>query len=299
MVSAPPAPLPPHDEHHAHPRFPWLVFLLFTLLQTAVPIALFWVSAPGAFAAEVGRPLALVAAVFWLGLPLSLFEYLYHRYLLHSAVLPFLGIMHKKHSLHHNLTSVKAPVSPKEPEKLVPVRNAYPIEEEEQEEAMMFPHYALSIFQALFTVLLALPLKALLPGQPVVLGTILAVTLAYALYEIWHQVLHLPFDRYWGPLMRSRRLGRLASYVYSFHLVHHWRPQANLAVVGFWGLALWDHLFRTHHRPPRMPLRGAEVAYRDAELPAPRWPISLLDRWQGRLYERSRRLERALLERKR
>jgi hypothetical protein len=229
-----------------------------------------------------------------LGLPLSLFEYLYHRYLLHSAILPFMASMHRAHSTHHGLTYVKAPVNPNEPAKLVPVRSEFPIEEDHQEESMMFPLYSLPIFVAVFMLLIGIPLKLLLPGQPVLLALVFAVTLYLVAYEVWHAVLHLPFERFWGPLLNGRWTKKLARHMYGFHLVHHWRPSSNLAIVGFWGVAVWDHAFLTHRRPERMPLDGAEVNYNDAKLRKPLWPIALFDRWQAGLYRASRAIERFL-----
>ncbi len=229
-----------------------------------------------------------------MGLPLSLFEYLYHRYLLHSAVLPFLGSMHRSHSHHHGLTAVKAPVTPQEPDLMVPVKSEYPIDSIDQEESMMFPPYAISVFMALFIAILGIPLKLMFPGQPIILGVMTSVVLCYSSYEIWHQILHLPYNKFWKPLMDGKGTRGVTRYVYSFHLMHHWRPTSNLAVVGFWGVALWDHIFRTHRRPYHLPIQGAKVNYRDAQMAKPRWPIRVLDKAQPSLYKGSRKLEGAI-----
>lgn len=284
-----------HSHEHGEPRFPLALFTFTTVLQLAIALGAVWWLAPQTFTAEIHQPgWIVVGAIFW-GIPLSLFEYMYHRYLLHSAVLPFLGRMHKAHSTHHGLTSVKAPVRPGEPERLVPVKSEYPVEHEEQEESMMFPCYAQSIFYAMFLVLFALPAKLLLPGAPSVLSVIFSVTLYYSAYELWHAVLHLPFDKYWRPLMEGKTFGKMTRYIYSFHLMHHWRPTANVAVVGFWGVAAWDHIFRTHKRPTRLPLNQAEVNYKDAALPKPLWPVSTLDRLQPKLYKWSRSVEKSTI----
>lgn len=275
---------------------PFGLFILSTSLQLALVLGLYAWLAGWSLAAEASNIPLLVAWVLILGIPLSLFEYLYHRYLLHSAVLPFLGIMHHCHAEHHGLTSVKAPVRSKEPERMVPVASEYPVEHEHQEASMMFPYFAASIFYVLFVGLGAIPLKLLVPGQPFVLATIIAVTLYYSGYELWHAVLHLPYERFWGPLIQSRRLGGITSHVYSFHLVHHCRPTSNLAVVGLWGVAVWDHLFATHKRPKHLPLNGASINYQDISLPRPRWPISSLDRLQGTFYKASRNIERRLTQ---
>lgn len=249
----------------------------------------YWV-APNAFREELANPWMLLFWTFVFGIPLSLFEYLYHRYLLHSAVLPFVRSMHRAHSHHHGLTAVKAPVTPADPDKMVEVFNEYPIEREGQEESMMFPLYAVSIFYLIFSILLILPFKLLFPGQPIVLGTFFTVTLAYFSYEAWHQVLHLPYDKVWKPLMEGRKR-KMVRHIYAFHLMHHWRPSCNQAVVGFWGLAIWDHMFRTHRRPHNLPLKGKQVNYKDINMGKPHWPISMLDKWQPGLFRWSRKVE--------
>lgn len=159
---------------------------------------------------------------------------------------------------------------------------------------MMFPLYALGIFYLLFLIVYALPLKLIFPREPVIFGVILSVTAYYSSYEIWHAILHLPFDRFWKPALENRATKTVVGRMYGFHLMHHWRPTSNLAIVGFWGIALWDHVFRTHRRPENMPLDGAEVNFHDSVLPKPLWPIRLLDKWQAGLYKSSRAIERFL-----
>lgn len=273
---------------------PFTRFFIAMGLQLAAMVAVFALIAPHAFAAEIAQPWKILFWTFILGVPMSLFEYLYHRYLLHSAVLPFMASMHRAHSTHHGLTYVKAPVSPKEPAKLVEVTSEFPVEEEHQEESMMFPLWSLPIFVAVFLVLFALPLKLIFPSHPVLISLIFTVTLFYCSYEVWHAILHLPFERFWQPRLEGRYTKRVFRRMYSFHLMHHWRPTSNLAIVGFWGVALWDYAFRTHRRPERMPLDGAEVNYHDAKLATPLWPIAMLDRCQSRLYKASRATERFL-----
>ncbi len=277
----------PEGQHNV-PFFPLLAYVV---VQFSLAIFLFHWVAPATFAAELKRPLMIPIWALLFGLPLSLFEYLYHRYLLHSAVLPFLRPMHKAHSHHHGLTAVKAPVTPKEPARLVPVDNEYAVEAHSQEEDMMFPIYSLAIFLALFTVTLGLPFKFLFPHQPVMIGLMISVALYYSAYEFWHAVMHLPFEHFWKPAMEKKTVGNTVKFVYSFHLMHHWRPTSNLAVVGLWGYALWDHVFGTHHRPKNTPLVGTQVNYFDADLAKPRWPITAIDQSQPKLYTWSRKIE--------
>jgi hypothetical protein len=287
-----------HDETHSHAEangLPYFTFTVSTALQLGAALAIFYWVAPEAFLAEFSRPWLIVMWTALFGLPMSLFEYLYHRYLLHSAVLPFLGSMHKAHGHHHGLTNVKAAVKPGEPDQMVQVDSKYPIEHEHQEESMMFPLYAASIFYGMFTVLFGLPAILLFNGQPVVVSLLFAVTLCYAGYEIWHAIVHLPFERYWKPMMESRYFGKATKHAYGFHLMHHWRPTCNLAVVGLWGFAVWDHVFGTHRRPDRLPLQGADVTFADAQLRRPRFPIAQFDKVGASWYKWSRKVEGALV----
>ena len=173
-------------------RMPFTVFAIAALAQLAAVLVAYWFIAPGIFRSEMSGPWSILLWTFLLGLPLSLFEYLYHRYLLHSAVLPFMSSMQRAHGTHHGLTYVRAPVKAHEPEKLATVRSEFPVEEKHQEESMMFPLYSGLIFVAVFMLILGIPLKLLLPGQPIVVSTILTVMLYYCAYEVWHALLHLP-----------------------------------------------------------------------------------------------------------
>ncbi len=273
---------------------PFGLFFLAMGVQLSAVIGLYWWIAPNVFTKEVANPWSIVVCTLLLGIPFSLFEYLYHRYLLHSAVLPFISSMHRAHSTHHGLTYVKAAVTPNDPAKLVPVKSEYPIEHAHQEESMMFPLWSPPIFIAVFLVVLGFPLKWLLPNQPILISLMIGVAIYLVLYEVWHAILHLPYEKFWKPLMEAKWSRRLFRRLYSFHLMHHWRPTSNLAVVGFWGVAVWDHVFLTHRRPERIPVNGSQVNYEDAELRKPLWPISQFDKWQGSWYKTSRSIEKFL-----
>ena len=287
------------DDHHGHHELtartlaqtlPMMLF--WVALQTTAAILIYKFAFPNMFASEISKPWLIVLWTVLMGIPLSLFEYLYHRYLLHSAVLPFLGSMHNAHREHHGLTYVRAAVTPKDPELTAPVDNAYPIEQSHQEESMMFPAFAISVFFVVFTVLLAVPFKLVFKSQPIFFATLMSSVCFYLGYEIWHAILHLPYEKFWKPRLTRSKTTR---YVYGFHLMHHWRPTSNLAVVGLWGLAFWDHLFATHHRPERLPVKGALVNFSDAKLAKVRWPINVLDKWQPPMFKWSRKVESKIL----
>jgi hemolysin III len=295
---------PEHDHDHDHDHdhevtarelkstLPGMISV--TLLQLALALGAFWLIAPARFAQEMSSWWVLALWVVGIGVPLSLFEYLYHRYLLHSAVLPFMKVMHEEHAHHHGLTAVKAAVSPKDPEKTAPVKSEYPIEKKSQEKFMMFPWFSISIFFGLFLVMLALPLYFIFPGQPVIAAVLISSTLYYLSYEIYHAILHLPYEGHWRQGVEGK-FKAIIRPMYSFHLMHHWRPTANLAIVGLWGFALWDRVFNTFHRPHNLPVNKAMVNWADANIGKPYWPISMFDTWQAKLYKWSRKTERSLL----
>lgn len=281
-----------HIEDHDHEhRFHFTLNVVITLAQLGAAIGLFAWLLPQTFAVEAAGGWKILLWALAFGVPISLFEYLYHRYFLHSQVLPFLGHMHDSHVHHHSLTNVKAPVTPKDPEKLVPVESEYPIEHEHQEDSMQFPYFATSVFNLIFVGTIAVPMKLLFPNEPLVLGMLVAATSAYLAYELWHAVLHFPFKRYWKPAMAHRVWGRMVKRIYAFHLMHHLRPTCNLAVVGLWGWAVWDHLFKTHLRPVNLPLQGSKINFNDVRLDKPAWPIRFTDMCQKHMVRFARKVD--------
>src|ERR1044071_7328932 len=165
----------PSNEDKKNHRVPFATFFIWTVSQFILAIIALRLIVPGIFSQEIAHPGAIVLWTFLLGLPLSAFEYFYHRYLLHSAVLPFMAAMHRAHSTHHGLTYVKAPVNPKDPARLVEVKSEFPVEEPHQEESMMFPLYSLPIFIAVFLILFAIPLKLIFPAEPILLSLMFSV----------------------------------------------------------------------------------------------------------------------------
>ncbi len=282
------------DDGHAPSKTEFTKLTIVVFVNITLALLAYRFLFPNAFAADAAQPGMTIVWILALGVPFSLFEYMYHRYLLHSAVVPFLGRMNQAHREHHGLTPVKAPITPREPELMVEVDNRYPIEHEHQQESMMFPPFALAIFYAIFALLFGWPLHAIFPGQPIFLALIISTTLYYSAYEYWHAVLHLPYDKFWKRYIEGPKPSRIVRRIYAFHLMHHWRPTSNVAVVGLWGFAAWDYAFGTHHRPVNLPVKGATVNFLDGELPRPYWPIRILDRIQGPLFRAARTTERFL-----
>ena len=71
--------------------FPLLKFSIAVLGQLALFLLLYSLVIPKIFHAELSHPLGIVLWTIACGIPFSLFEYFYHRYLLHSSVLPFMS----------------------------------------------------------------------------------------------------------------------------------------------------------------------------------------------------------------
>lgn len=276
-------------------RFPYLRFAFAVIVHLLAVLAIYWWVSPGVFKQELDHGVVgVLFATFLVGLPLSLFEFGYHRYLLHSAVLPFLKSMNFAHGRHHGLTNVTLDRqgAPKDDPGPHPVKNKYAIEESYQEESMMFPLYSLAIFYPIFGILVALPLKLLFPGQPFILATLIAVTLYVCWYEIWHMIQHLPYSRFWKPLLYESRFQKMWRWIYNFHLVHHFLRMMNMAVVGFWGFAIWDHVFKTCYRMRTLPVPGARVLLTEKnDAPHPVWVIGKVDSWQSAMCSWSRRVE--------
>lgn len=264
--------------------FPFVRFSLAVLAQVAAAVALFAWLAPGLFRGEMAVSWGWhLLAIVLIGLPLSLFEYFYHRYMLHRRV-PLLDVMYESHRTHHGLTNVVLKrVEPRADDKSR-LESKYPIEEAEQEEAMHFPFYALSIFYGIFGILIALPLKLLLPGVPVILPLIASVTISYVGYEAWHAILHLPFKT-WEKHLYVAPYKRAIQKIYSFHYLHHLRVTVNEAVFGFFGLPVWDVLFGTNLGIKRLPRPGEVIKNSEIGTNNPRWIIRKLDDLSNKVHK--------------
>ncbi len=280
------------------PRFPLLKFSFAISGELVLAVGLFYLIAPTRFWYELAFGKWILAGLVFIQFFLSAFEYYYHRYLLHHAVLPFMAAQHRAHNTHHGLTKVTAPIDKDMPDFMAPVTSKYAVEEKEQEESMMFPLWSLPIFYAVFLIIFGgffalINLSFPVAGHfPIVFSVILASTFHYCGYELWHAALHLPYEKFWKPRLYGHWYSKTLRRVYVFHVMHHFATGCNEAVVGFMGFALWDHAYRTHRRPMQMPLPGGKISYAEAQLPVPRWPISMLDAWRKPMYQGSRKIEK-------
>jgi hemolysin III len=206
-----------------------------------------------------------VAAFLAIHLATCLFEYFFHRYVLHRPVVPFLARFYKQHTLHHSLTRIGRRNTAGGRE--VPfVENIYPVTTPEQGEASFFPWYTLAIFTLALTPMLVL-LQWLMPVFPWFFAGYTAIAFALGLYEIFHAIEHWSFER-WSPLIEHRQLGWFWRKVYSFHLRHHAAIDCNEAISGFFILPVFDWVFGTFLLPKTLYIDGSE--WQESEFIRPR-----------------------------
>ena len=268
-MSHPPGVVP-HDEE----KFSLPVFLFTIAVSLAGLAGLFKLAAPDTvWHAQTAATLWQFAAAFLAVHLLNCFiEYIFHRYVLHKPVVPFLSRFYKQHTLHHSLTRIGKRYT--SAGRAVPyVENIYPVTEPEQGEASFFPWYTLAIFAAIITPLLVV-LQWLTPAIPWFFAGYAALAFSLALYEIFHAIEHWAFER-WAPLIEHRHFGWFWRKVYSFHLRHHAVIDCNEAISGFFTLPVFDWVFGTFLLPKSLYVDGSE--WTPEEFISPR-PCALI-RW--------------------
>jgi hemolysin III len=255
-------------------RFSLTLFLVTVSASLAALVGLLWLVAPPAvWAAQISAgPWRFLAAFLAIHLLTCFVEYVFHRYVLHKPVVPFLSRFYRQHTLHHSLTRIGKRYTAAG--RAVPfVENVYPVTEPEQGEASFFPWYTLAVFAAILTPVFAL-LHWLMPTLPWFFAGYGALAFALALYEIFHAIEHWPFER-WAPLIEHRRFGWFWRKVYSFHLRHHAVIDCNEAISGFFTLPVFDWIFGTFLLPKSLYVDGSE--WNATEFTSPR-PVALI-RW--------------------
>lgn len=209
-------------------------------------------------------------------------EYIFHRYVLHAPLFPFLAYFYKQHTIHHALTGV---VAMRGDDSGVVVKNRYPIINESQYRASFFPWYSFLIFSALLSPFFFLAQRSM-PQRPIFLGGCLALTVSISLYEIVHAIEHLPLER-WSPFLHNPKFGGFWRLIYSFHLRHHADVKCNEAVSGFLGLPLADWVFGTWVNPRTLYPECELVPVASFKSPKPRF-IGWLDQLAERAIKKKR-----------
>lgn len=253
---------------HLEEKFSLPLFLLTVVVSLGAIAGLLKLAAPASVweAQRAASAWHFVAAFLAIHLFTCFIEYVFHRYVLHKPVVPFLSRFYKQHTLHHSLTRIGRRFTPGGRE--VPfVENIYPVTEPEQGEASFFPWYTLAVFAAIVTPILAF-LQWVAPAFPWFFAGYAALAFALALYEIFHAIEHWSFER-WAPLIEHRRFGWFWRKVYSFHLRHHAVIDCNEAISGFFTLPVFDWLFGTFVLPKTLYVDGSEWRAEDFKSPRP------------------------------
>ncbi len=274
------------DHHHggkAEPKFSPLLFLLTISLSLAGLCGLMALLVPGVWHIQITAGWLPLLAVFLFAHAFNAFvEFVFHRYVLHAPLVPFLSYFYRQHTLHHALTRVAYKKGKDSGTMPCFVENIYPIVEEKQFEASYFPWYSLVVF-SLIGCLVFVPLQLLLPGWPVMLGSLLAVAWSLTLYELIHAVEHWPQET-WDRLVAHPTQGRFWRKAYAFHLRHHADIRCNEAISGFFALPLPDFVFGTYVDPETLYTHGQAVDPKEFVSPRPRFAFI---RWLDRQAEQS------------
>lgn len=218
---------------------------------------------------------------------LCVFEWAFHRYVLHSVTTRWLVYFARGHRNHHGLTPIRLQQVAEGSERYV--LNRYPIIEEAQYLDSAFPVYAIVAFWVFFTPLLV-AVQFALPRAPVLMGGYAAITWSMCLYEILHAIEHRPYE-WWKKATEHPRFGGFWRKLYGFHHMHHANISCNEAISGFFSLPIADWAFGTYHQPKDLLLEGRVATAKDFAVQPPRSFVRWLDAW-------ARKRESRVLKRK-
>ena len=269
-----------------NPPFSLRLFIATVLGSLAVTLGALRLAFPGVWETQFLPP-------FWKGLVAFLVmslvncfvEYIFHRYVLHKAAVPFLSRFYRQHTLHHALTRI-ARKQTRDGRGLMFIENKYPITEPEQYEASFFPWYTLFVFAAILSPLLAL-LQWGLPSFPWFFAGFAALASSLSIYEIVHAIEHWSLE-VWEPLITSPRWGFFWRPAYSFHLRHHAVIDCNEAISGFFCLPIADWVFGTLIMPRSIYADGDQWTPEEFVSPRPVWLIRVLDEAAARSVQSQR-----------
>ncbi|MES1167238.1 MAG: hemolysin III family protein, partial [Pseudomonadota bacterium] len=144
---------------HSHggkiePKFSATLFITTIVLTLAALFGILALGLPAVWQAQLAAGWKAVLVTFLAVHLLAAFvEFVFHRYVLHAPLVPFLSYFYKQHTLHHALTRVGYQKSKRGEQVPCLVENVavnlYPIMEEPQYEASYFPWYSLTVFALL------------------------------------------------------------------------------------------------------------------------------------------------------
>ena len=251
-----------------------LAFPLFTVFIALHPLAAFAFIRfffPATWNAQVSAgPVAIILATLACNLVICFGEFLFHRYMLHSNSINFLGRFCFSHLHHHKLTSIKFPGDH--------VESHYPITDIEHDDAATFPPYALVAFMVFLTPILSV-IAFSFPNTPILIGGLLAISIAHYLYETIHVAHHTPYETFWKSRIEWPVFGTTWKKIYGFHQAHHANYKCNMNIAGFYGVPLADLVLGTYEQPAVLLNDGAPATKQLAAAltKTPRWPISAMD----------------------
>lgn len=280
---------PQHEE-----KFSPAVFITTIVATLAVLFSVLALVFPATWKAQLSGSWGAFAIAFLVvHAGAGVFEFFFHRYILHAPLIPFLSYFYRQHTLHHALTRIGYHRTKRGTEDIPGlvenvVHNTFPIEEEKQHEASYFPWYSLLVFALLVTPALVIA-QWILPNAPVFIAGWLAVAWSLSLYELIHAVEHWPQDT-WDRLVEHPRYGRFWRKAYAFHLRHHADIRCNEAISGVFGLPLCDFVFGTYIDPETLYTHGKPVDPKEFVSPQPRFAFI---RWLDRQADASVRNRRA------
>lgn len=261
-----------HSETHGKTKpFSALLFVITIITSLAVYLSVLAFVAPTIWQTQLQAGLGSLVVTFIVCHLCNAFaEHLFHRYVLHTPLIPGLSYFYKSHTKHHGLTHVVY-------RKATGVHNIYPIIEEKQHEDSYFPWYSFLAFAVVITGPLMV-VQWLLPNAPVFLGGSLALAWTISLYELYHALEHKPLEK-WLPLLEhpnpyARTFWRK---IYAFHLRHHADIKCNEGISGFFGIPIADFVFKTWIDPATLYTHGSQVDQKEFESPRPIFFIRWLD----------------------
>ena len=250
--------------------FSALLFILTIVTSVSVYLLIIKYLAPSVWEAQWQASISTHVLVFLAcHFCNGLFEHPFHRYVLHSPLIPGLSHFYKSHTKHHGLTRVIW--------RKTGVDNYYPIIEEKQHEASFFPWYSYLVFALVLTGPFAL-IQWIFPTLPIFLDGALALAWSISLYELLHATEHKPLEE-WLPKLEHpnpviQKFWRIA---YAFHLRHHVDIKCNEGISGFFGIPIADFLLGTWVNPKTLYTHGSYVNKEEFLPPKPVFFIRWID----------------------
>lgn len=223
-------------------HFSALRFILIIISSVTIYLLILALTVPSVWEVQLNASFTTHILTFLAcHLMFGIFEHPFHRYVLHSPLIPGLSTFYKSHTKHHGLTRVTW--------RQTGVENFYPILEEKQHDSSFFPWYSYSAFVLVFTPLFIL-IYWMFPAIPIFLDGALALAWSISLYELVHAVEHYSLEK-WLPKLEHRNslLKKFWRTMYAFHLRHHVNNKCNENISGFFGIPISDFLLGTWINP--------------------------------------------------